>query len=642
MKSAVPKVLHQVCGLPMIEHVLRSGDALRPASTTVVVGHGADLVRDKLATRPSVSLVVQEPQLGTGHALLQAERPWPDAAERWWCCPATLRFSDLARSSAWSTRIQQRAQPQRFSRRVWPIPPGTDESSGRMAPSCRSSSIETRARRSAGSAKSTAASTLSISSCCSRRYAPSAQRTRRGSITCRTSSACIASAGSASRRWFSTIPREILGVNSRSELAVVSAHLRDRKNEELMAAGVTIVDPAANVDRTGRFRGAGQRSASRRLPSGANHHRRAVRAPVQRAYRGQRARRRRVREQLLRDRRVAGEVRRANRSLRAPPTRSRTSGRMRTSETSSSSRRPFWDADRKPIISPIWAMRRSARRSTSVPARSRATTTASRRTRRSSRTEPSSAATASSWRPCESAKARTSRRDHRSPGTCRPVRSGSRAGRRSTKRAGSSVARAGKRRSTAPEQPKESDTMCGIIGYIGPQRVLPILIDGLRRLEYRGYDSAGVAVVRNGAIELRRSAGKLSNLEDVIATQPLEGDYGIGHTRWATHGRPTEENAHPHRDCSGRIVVVHNGIIENYLDLKHAAAEGRAHVRHRDGHRDRRAPRRARDAGRRSGERGAAFAALPARPLRARAHLGRRSEQDRCRQKRAADRRGSW
>jgi glucosamine--fructose-6-phosphate aminotransferase (isomerizing) len=110
--------------------------------------------------------------------------------------------------------------------------------------------------------------------------------------------------------------------------------------------------------------------------------------------------------------------------------------------------------------------------------------------------------------------------------------------------------------------------MCGIIGYIGSQRLLPILIDGLRRLEYRGYDSAGVAVVRNGLIELRRSAGKLSNLEDVIATSPLDGEYGIGHTRWATHGRPTEENAHPHRDCSGRIVVVHNGIIENYLDLK--------------------------------------------------------------------------
>src|SRR4026209_2767832 len=110
--------------------------------------------------------------------------------------------------------------------------------------------------------------------------------------------------------------------------------------------------------------------------------------------------------------------------------------------------------------------------------------------------------------------------------------------------------------------------MCGIIGYIGDKQVLPILIDGLRRLEYRGYDSAGVAVVRDGEIELRRSAGKLKRLEEVLAINPLEGDYGIGHTRWATHGRPTEENAHPHRDCSGRIVVVHNGIIENYLDLK--------------------------------------------------------------------------
>jgi glucosamine--fructose-6-phosphate aminotransferase (isomerizing) len=110
--------------------------------------------------------------------------------------------------------------------------------------------------------------------------------------------------------------------------------------------------------------------------------------------------------------------------------------------------------------------------------------------------------------------------------------------------------------------------MCGIIGYIGDKQVLPILIDGLRRLEYRGYDSAGVAVVREGAIELRRSAGKLARLEEAIAVNPLDGDYGIGHTRWATHGRPTEENAHPHRDCTGRIVVVHNGIIENYLDLK--------------------------------------------------------------------------
>ena len=110
--------------------------------------------------------------------------------------------------------------------------------------------------------------------------------------------------------------------------------------------------------------------------------------------------------------------------------------------------------------------------------------------------------------------------------------------------------------------------MCGIIGYIGPKDVVPVLIDGLRRLEYRGYDSAGVAVVRDGCIDLRRSAGKLSNLETVIGSAPISGDYGVGHTRWATHGRPTEENAHPHRDCTGKIVVVHNGIIENYLDLK--------------------------------------------------------------------------
>jgi glucosamine--fructose-6-phosphate aminotransferase (isomerizing) len=110
--------------------------------------------------------------------------------------------------------------------------------------------------------------------------------------------------------------------------------------------------------------------------------------------------------------------------------------------------------------------------------------------------------------------------------------------------------------------------MCGIIGYIGPKEVVPVLVEGLRRLEYRGYDSAGIAVVHDGVIALRRSAGKLSRLDDVIASDPIAGEYGVGHTRWATHGRPTEENAHPHRDCTGRIVVVHNGIIENYLDLK--------------------------------------------------------------------------
>src|SRR3954449_756505 len=125
--------------------------------------------------------------------------------------------------------------------------------------------------------------------------------------------------------------------------------------------------------------------------------------------------------------------------------------------------------------------------------------------------------------------------------------------------------------------------MCGIIGYIGSKQVVPVLIDGLRRLEYRGYDSAGVAVVRNGTIELRRSAGKLARLEEAIAGHPLDGEYGIGHTRWATHGRPTEENAHPHRDCTGRIVVVHNGIVENYLDLKHQLqSEGHVFVTETD------------------------------------------------------------
>jgi glucosamine--fructose-6-phosphate aminotransferase (isomerizing) len=111
--------------------------------------------------------------------------------------------------------------------------------------------------------------------------------------------------------------------------------------------------------------------------------------------------------------------------------------------------------------------------------------------------------------------------------------------------------------------------MCGIVGYIGPKKVVPVIIEGLRKLEYRGYDSAGIAVVtKDGKLEIRRAAGKLRNLEEAIAKSPIEGTYGIGHTRWATHGRPTEENAHPHRDCTGQIVVVHNGIIENYLELK--------------------------------------------------------------------------
>jgi glucosamine--fructose-6-phosphate aminotransferase (isomerizing) len=112
--------------------------------------------------------------------------------------------------------------------------------------------------------------------------------------------------------------------------------------------------------------------------------------------------------------------------------------------------------------------------------------------------------------------------------------------------------------------------MCGIVGYVGPKKVVPVIIEGLRRLEYRGYDSAGIAVGSPSisTLEVRRAPGKLHNLEEVLRADPIDGTYGIGHTRWATHGRPTEENAHPHRDCTGRIVVVHNGIVENYIELK--------------------------------------------------------------------------
>jgi glucosamine--fructose-6-phosphate aminotransferase (isomerizing) len=110
--------------------------------------------------------------------------------------------------------------------------------------------------------------------------------------------------------------------------------------------------------------------------------------------------------------------------------------------------------------------------------------------------------------------------------------------------------------------------MCGIIGYVGPKRVVPILLDGLKRLEYRGYDSAGLAFLQEGRMSLHRSVGKIKELENALWGKDLPGNVGVGHTRWATHGRPTEENAHPHTDCSGDLVVVHNGIIENYLSLK--------------------------------------------------------------------------
>jgi glucosamine--fructose-6-phosphate aminotransferase (isomerizing) len=110
--------------------------------------------------------------------------------------------------------------------------------------------------------------------------------------------------------------------------------------------------------------------------------------------------------------------------------------------------------------------------------------------------------------------------------------------------------------------------MCGIIGYVGTRDVVPVLLGGLKKLEYRGYDSAGVAVVNSNGVDVVRAEGKLSNLEGKLAEHELHGTFGMGHTRWATHGKPNENNAHPHRDCTGNVIVIHNGIIENFLPLK--------------------------------------------------------------------------
>src|SRR3972149_3002773 len=117
--------------------------------------------------------------------------------------------------------------------------------------------------------------------------------------------------------------------------------------------------------------------------------------------------------------------------------------------------------------------------------------------------------------------------------------------------------------------------MCGIVGYIGEQSAIGIILDGLKRLEYRGYDSAGVAVVGAEGLQVRRSPGKIRNLEAILKERPVQGSLGLGHTRWATHGRPSEENAHPHTDCGGRLAVGHNGILAKFLSLKEGLlAEG--------------------------------------------------------------------
>src|SRR4051812_6954001 len=106
--------------------------------------------------------------------------------------------------------------------------------------------------------------------------------------------------------------------------------------------------------------------------------------------------------------------------------------------------------------------------------------------------------------------------------------------------------------------------MCGIVGYVGPRSALDVVVEGLRRLEYRGYDSAGVAVIGDGTLQIAKKAGRIENLDKVLAATPIAGSTGMGHTRWATHGAPNDRNAHPHADTSGRIAVIHNGIIENF------------------------------------------------------------------------------
>jgi glucosamine--fructose-6-phosphate aminotransferase (isomerizing) len=125
--------------------------------------------------------------------------------------------------------------------------------------------------------------------------------------------------------------------------------------------------------------------------------------------------------------------------------------------------------------------------------------------------------------------------------------------------------------------------MCGIVGYIGERKAQDVLLKGLSRLEYRGYDSAGIAVLNDGAIGMAKRKGKLKVLVEEVSSSPISGTAGIGHTRWATHGVPSDANAHPHCDCTGKIALVHNGIIENYLDLKgHLKRKGHKFVSETD------------------------------------------------------------
>src|ERR1700761_7699088 len=120
--------------------------------------------------------------------------------------------------------------------------------------------------------------------------------------------------------------------------------------------------------------------------------------------------------------------------------------------------------------------------------------------------------------------------------------------------------------------------MCGIVGYVGSSEAVPILLDGLRRLEYRGYDSAGIAIVNGDHVQTRKCAGRIAALAKLVDEEPPSGRYGISHTRWATHGKVTDENAHPHFDASGKIALVHNGVIENYAALREQLERESGHI----------------------------------------------------------------
>ena len=361
-----------------------------------------------------------------------------------------------------------------------------------------------------------------------------------------------------------------------------------------MAAGVTHRGSGHDLCRPRRRGRRRHHHPSRRAPRGRTQIGSGCEIHSGRADRGLHDRRRRGRPQLLRHHRLA-------RRRRAPG-----SGRSPTS-------RPQSDVGEQAHVGNFVELKktRSARgskanhlaylgdatigdESTSAPAPSPATTTASQKHQTVIEDGAFIGSDSQLIAPVTHRQGRVRRGRHRrSRRTCRPARSASR---RAQQVNIEGWVGSGRARIELAEDRGVTEFMCGIIGYIGHKAGRP------RSSSTACAGSSTAATTRpawRSCGTARSSCGaapaSCSKLEDVIAADPIDGDYGIGHTRWATHGRPTEENAHPHRDCTGRIVVVHNGIIENYLDLKRELQQRGSHVRHRDRHRDRRAPRRAGD-----------------------------------------------